>query len=65
MAADVVTVRAAGVVDALRAGAVGVDDAEAVAAYERFIEAEGGLLALLQERLRQDEQLLAGMRQGG
>ncbi|HEX8135534.1 MAG TPA: hypothetical protein VF880_19150 [Actinomycetes bacterium] len=38
---------------------------EAVAVFERFVQAERDLLALLQERLRQDEQLLAGMRQGG
>lgn len=37
---------------------------EAVDAFERFVQAERELLALLQERLRQDEQLLAGMRQG-
>ena len=36
---------------------------EAVAAFERFVQAERELLALLQERLRQDQQLLAGMRQ--
>jgi hypothetical protein len=34
---------------------------EAVAAFERYVEAERELLALLRERLRQDEQLLAGM----
>jgi hypothetical protein len=38
---------------------------EAVAAFERAVEAERELLALLQQRLRQDEQMLAGMRQGG
>ena len=38
---------------------------EAVAAFERFMQAERELLSLLQERLRQAEQMLAGMRQGG
>jgi hypothetical protein len=37
---------------------------EAVGAFERVVQAERELLALLQERLRQDEQMLAGMRQG-
>ena len=38
---------------------------QAVAAFERVVEAERELLALLQERLHADEQMLAGMRQGG
>jgi hypothetical protein len=38
---------------------------EAVGAFERVVEAERELLALLQERLRRDRELLAGMRQGG
>jgi hypothetical protein len=37
----------------------------AVEAFERFVRAERELLALLQERLRPDEEMLAGMRQGG
>ena len=38
---------------------------EAVGAFEGVVEAERELLALLQERLRQDQEMLAGMRQGG
>jgi hypothetical protein len=38
---------------------------EAVEAFWRFVLAERKLLALLLERLGQDEQMLAGMRQGG
>jgi hypothetical protein len=38
---------------------------EAVAAFELVVEAERELLALLQERLRQDQEMLAGMRRGG
>jgi hypothetical protein len=38
---------------------------DAVAAFERVVKAERELLALLQERLPQDERMLAGMRQGG
>jgi hypothetical protein len=38
---------------------------EALDAFERVVTAERELLALLQERLRQDQELLAGMRQGG
>jgi hypothetical protein len=37
----------------------------AVAAFERFVEAERELLALLQERLPQDQKMLAGMRRDG
>jgi hypothetical protein len=38
---------------------------EAVEAFERFVQAERELLALLQERLRQDQEMLAGIRQRG
>jgi hypothetical protein len=38
---------------------------EAVEAFWRFVLAERRLLALLQERLRSDEELLAGMRAEG
>ena len=38
---------------------------DAVAAFERVVEAERELLALLQERLGEDQKLLAGMRRGG
>jgi hypothetical protein len=38
---------------------------EAVAAFELVVDAERELLALLQERLGQDQELLAGMRQAG
>jgi hypothetical protein len=38
---------------------------QAVGAFEGVVQAERALLALLQGRLRQDEELLAGMRQGG
>ena len=38
---------------------------EAVEAFGRVVEAERELLELLQERLRQDQELLAGMRRGG
>jgi hypothetical protein len=38
---------------------------QAVEAFERVVAAERELLALLQARLRQDQELLAGMRQGG
>jgi hypothetical protein len=38
---------------------------KAVKAFEGFVKAERELLALLQERLRQDQELLAGMRPGG
>jgi hypothetical protein len=38
---------------------------EAVGAFERVVAAERELLALLRERLRQDQAMLAGMRQGG
>jgi hypothetical protein len=37
----------------------------AVEAFERFVQAERELLALLQERLRQDQEMLAGMRPDG
>ena len=37
----------------------------AVDTFERFVQAERELLALLQERLRQDQEMLAGMRPDG
>jgi hypothetical protein len=38
---------------------------EAVEVFERFVTAERELLELLQERLGQDREMLAGMRQAG
>jgi hypothetical protein len=38
---------------------------EAADAFARVVTTERELLGLLQERLRQDQELLAGMRQGG